>query len=79
MRRSGCLSSAPCKSLFVIRLCRRVTRITWSSRFGSASASVMDNKEAANSSNMTYTLFDSSRHFPKMRSGWRNGILHRLS
>jgi len=28
---------------------------------------------------MTYTLFDSSRHFPKMRSGWRNSILHRLS
>ena len=47
--------------------------------FGAANAPITSTKEAANSSNMTYTLFDSSRHFPKMRSGWRNGILHRLS
>jgi hypothetical protein len=36
-------------------------------------------KEAAHLSNTTFTLFDSPRHFPKCRSGWRNDILHRLS
>ncbi len=36
------------------------------------------NKEATNSS-MTYSLLDPSRHFPKCRSGLRNGHLHRLS
>lgn len=33
--------------------------------------------EAANSSNMTYTV--KLCHFPKCRSGWRSGTLHRLS
>jgi len=46
--------------------------------FGSANALVRGNKEAANSSNMTYTLLDSPRHYPN-RSGWRNGVLYRLS
>jgi hypothetical protein len=34
------------------------------------------NKEAADS--MTFTLF-ALRHFPKSRSGWRNGTKHSLS
>jgi hypothetical protein len=46
--------------------------------FGAANALVEGNKEAANSS-MTYSLLDPTRHFPKCRSGWRNGHLHRLS
>jgi len=28
---------------------------------------------------MIFILFDSTRHFPKCRSGLQNGILHRLS
>ena len=52
--------------------------ITVTSTFGAASASILHNKEAANSSNMTYTLFDSPRHYPN-RSGCRNGVLYRLS
>jgi hypothetical protein len=55
-----------------------VTRITELSSFGAASASVIGTKEAANSSNMTYTFFDSPRHYPN-RSGCRSGVLHRLS
>jgi hypothetical protein len=55
-----------------------VTSITKRSQFGAASASLFVNKEAANS-RMTFTLFDFLRHFPTRRSGWRNGVLHRLS
>jgi hypothetical protein len=72
------ISARSSNSLFVIRLYGGVTRITELSRFGVASAALTGNKEAANSSNMTYTFFDSPRHYPN-RSGCRNGVLHRLS
>jgi hypothetical protein len=51
----------------------RVTEITVIPSFGAANASFLFNKEAAHSSNMTFNLFDSPRHFPN-RSGWRNGV-----
>jgi hypothetical protein len=50
-----------------------VTEITAFTGFGAANASFLFNKEAAHSSNMTFNLFDSPRHFPN-RSGWRNGV-----
>ena len=46
--------------------------------FGCGSAFIRSNKEAANSSTMTFTLF-ATRHFPKCRSARRNGYLHRLA
>jgi hypothetical protein len=55
-----------------------VIQITADLAFGAASASPDCNKEAAHSSNMTFTHFASACHFPN-RSGWQNGILHRLS
>lgn len=55
-----------------------VTSITRGAVFGRASASLDGTKEAATTSYMTFTL-ESPRHFPNVRSGWRNGILHRLS
>jgi hypothetical protein len=66
------------KSLLVIYLSRGAIKLTRLSSFGAASASVRGNKEAANSSNMTFTRIDSPRHYPN-RSGRRNGPLHRLS
>jgi hypothetical protein len=69
---------SPTKSLRVIYLSLEVIRTTQLSSFGAASASVRGNKEAANSSNMTFTRIDSPRHYPN-RSGRRNGTLHRLS
>ena len=64
------------KPLTFIHLSLDVIPITRVSHFGAASASFHGNKEAANSSTMTFTL--SPRHFPN-RSGWRNGVLYRLS
>jgi hypothetical protein len=55
----------------------RVIAITGNFRFGAANASSHSNKEAAHSSNMTFNLFESPRHFPDC-SGWRNGV-YRLS
>ena len=69
----------PTKSLSIICLCCDVIRVTGILIFGAANASLNATKEAAYSSNMTYTLFESARHIPKCRSGWRNGNLHRLS
>jgi hypothetical protein len=60
------------KSLMFMDLSFPVIWTTGTSNFGAANASTQGNKEAANSSNMTFTLFDSPRHFPN-RSGWRNG------
>src|ERR1039457_279802 len=59
LRTTRCL---PTKSLILLQLWCHVTGITELSSFGAASASVLGNKEAANSSNMTFTLFDSPRH-----------------
>jgi hypothetical protein len=75
LRRSAPQTST--KSLLVIRLCGSAGTIAGLGGFGAASASLHCNKEAANSSNMTFSLFDSSRHYPS-RSGCRNDF-HRLS
>jgi hypothetical protein len=70
------LESISTKSFPVIHLSGNVIRITNFACFGAGNASLLCNKEAANSS-MT-TLFDSPCHFPNCHS-WRNGMLHRLS
>ncbi len=77
-------NSAPFQRLFpiykehvVIDLRVGVMVITGFPHFGAASASTRRKKEAAHS--MTFILFDSTRHFPKCRSSFQNGILHRLS
>jgi len=66
------------KPLPIIHLRGRLRGVSAARGFGAGNALVEGNKEAANSS-MTYTLLDPTRHFPKCRSGWRNGYLHRLS
>ena len=66
------------KALLFICLSGLVIRITRVWRFGAASASMLGNKEAAYSSNMTFTLFDTPRHYPN-RSDWRNGAFYCLS
>jgi hypothetical protein len=65
-------------SFAFIRLYRAVIGITNLESFGAANASILSNKEAANSSNMTFTLFETPRHYPN-RSGWRNGAFYCLS
>jgi len=67
----------PAKLLFCFYLCGPSRATTRTARFGAANASVMGNKEAANSSNMTFTFIDSPRHYPN-RSGRRDGV-HCLS
>jgi hypothetical protein len=73
------LPTAPFLNSFTfIRLSRAVIGITNVQSFGAANASMLSNKEAAYSSNMTFTLFDTPRHYPN-RSGWRNGAFYCLS
>jgi hypothetical protein len=52
-----------------------ITAPLWS--FGSASALLQGNKEAANS-RMTFTLYNSPCHFLDRFDCW-SGVLHRLS
>ena len=67
------------KLLIVIPLYQAVTAITEIPTLVRQMLLPSVRKEAAHSSNMTFTLFDSPRHFPKCRPGRRNGILHSLS
>jgi hypothetical protein len=73
-----CRGSSATKSLLVIYLSCRAIGILLVPSFGAANASVIGNKEAANSSNMTFTFIDTPHHYPN-RFGRRNGTLHRLS
>jgi hypothetical protein len=68
----------PCQSFTYWDWLRRLRRKNSGVRFGARNASSLSNKRGRTKS-MTFTLFQCLQQFPNSRSGWRSGLMYRLS